>query len=80
MTGWFRPARRAFWRATGWHRVHKMMSAQALTAGMGVVTVLIHFNYPKGAVFIALALTLIATMYGSLVPQPELHDEQSDPE
>ncbi|MEM6494843.1 MAG: hypothetical protein AAF650_10740 [Pseudomonadota bacterium] len=74
--GWVRPLRREFWRATGWHRVHKMLSAQALTAGLGIVTVLLHFNYSKAVVFTALGATLLATLYGALVPQPELHDDE----
>lgn len=80
--GWLRPARREFWRLVPWwSRMHKMMSTQALGLGTVIITVLLEFDYPKSVVMGAVLITAGMVLYGSLVEQPEVLDnEQADPE
>ncbi len=77
MFGWIRPLRREFWSLVpNWRKAHKFMGTQALTFGGLMLTVFIAVGFPAPVLLITLGLTLIASLYGSLVDQPEVNDDQ----
>lgn len=78
MKGWFRP-RSAWHLVPYWRRMHKFMSTQALTLGSTILAVQIAVGASNTALLITLGLTVVATLIGALVEQPEVKDEQADP-
>ena len=75
IAGWWRPLRREFWRLVpNWKRVHTFMGAQALTFGGLVLTVFIAVGAPDWLLLTVLFLTCAASLYGTLVDQPEVND------
>ena len=80
MKGWFRPLKRDAWHwVPYWRRLHKFMSTQALTLGATILSVLIAISASQTVLLVALGLTVAATLYGTLVEQPEIKDEPPAP-
>lgn len=79
MFGWIRPLRREFWRLVpNWKRAHTFMGNQALTFGGLMLTVFIAVGSPAWLLLTTLFLTLGASLYGSLVDQPEVHEGEGE--
>lgn len=79
MKGWLRPLARDAWRLVPhWRRVHTFMSTQALTLGSTVLTVQIAIGAGRGALLTTLGVTVVATMIGALIEQPEMRDDAAD--
>lgn len=53
------------------------MSTQALALGTACLTVFIAVGYPKWVLLTTLGLTAAMVLYGSLVEQPEVHDDKT---
>lgn len=78
MFGWIRPLRREFWSLVPyWRRAHRFMGNQALTAGGLMLSVFIAAGFSKTVLLTTLYITLAAALYGSLVEQPEVLDDES---
>lgn len=78
MKGWVRPLKRDAWSLVPyWRRVHTFMSTQALTFGSTVLTVQIAIGASRTALLVTLALTTAATLFGALVEQAEVHDDEA---
>lgn len=76
MMGWIRPLRREFWRLVpNWRRAHRFMSTQALGLGSACLTVFIAIDASRSVLLATLAITAAMVLYGTLVDQPEVHDE-----
>lgn len=74
--GWVRPFRREFWRVMPvWRRAHRLMGNQAMALGASTLTVEIALGL-EDWLFPTLFITAAMVLYGNLVEQPEVHDEQ----
>ena len=77
MKGWFRPLSREGWHLVPyWRRIHTFMSSQALTLGSTILTVQIAVGASRGVLIVTLLLTVAATLFGALIEQPEIRDEE----
>lgn len=77
MKGWFRPFNHEAWHLVPyWRRLHTFMSSQALTFGSTILGVLIAIEASRTALITTLLLTVAATLFGALIEQPEIHDDE----